>query len=84
MKQLFLFMGPYANHPQHCMRNPCETVLLKTIELAGGKTFLSPNFNILLLLQVLLNRPNFYESCESWRSREIREKVLSDIYDGKV
>ena len=35
-------------------------------------------------LQELLNRPGFQEACESWRSRDVIEGILNDIYDGEI
>lgn len=34
-----------------------------------------------VLLQILLERPGFCESCEQWRTRGNTEGVLNDVYD---
>jgi hypothetical protein len=36
------------------------------------------------LLQELLQRPGFKESCEKWRQRERKHGIYTDIYDGKI
>ena len=35
-------------------------------------------------LQIFLNRPNFFSSCELWRTRKEEAGILSDVYDGQV
>ena len=35
-------------------------------------------------LQLLLDKPNFYNDCEHWRHRVSSHGELNDIYDGKV
>lgn len=76
-------------HPQQRMRAPCGELLLKTVELSSGKRILYPNLiycylSLEVSLQAFLNRPNFYNDCEVWRSRKIDNNVLRDIYDGKI
>ena len=71
------------------MRRPCGTVLLKSVELASGAKYLYPRLTYCYLglevsLQSLLQRPNFYESCNLWQSRQANEGVLRDVYDGKI
>ena len=75
---------------QHTHMNECKChVILKTVELASGRTYLYPRLTYCYLglkvsLQRLLLRPDFSSDCELWRSRQIDEGVLSDVYDGKV
>ena len=76
-------------HPHRHMRNPCGTLLLKTVELAGGCTFFYPFLtycyvNLDISLQSFLDRPEFYDQCEHWRSRQQRDDVYCDVYDGKI
>ena len=71
------------------MRAPCETVLLKRVELASGSTYFYPYLtycylSVQLSIQSFLLRPEFYEHCELWRTREMHSEYLSDVYDGKI
>lgn len=71
------------------MRQPCGTVLLKTVELAGGKVILYPfvtycYIGLEITMQLLLQKPYFYLDCERWRKRKIDTELLQDVYDGKV
>ena len=80
---------PFPNHPHASRRLPCGTVLLKTVELANQKRYLYPHLMYCYLgleasLQLLLDKPNFYNDCEHWRHRVSTHGELSDIYDGKV
>ena len=79
----------FPSHPQERMQRPCGTVLLKSVELASGAKYLYPRLTYCYLglkvsLQSLLQRPNFYESCNLWRSRQANEGLLRDVYDGKI
>lgn len=79
----------FPNHPQHRRRLQCGSLLLKTVELAGGRKYLYPYMtycylNLDVSLQLLLNSPNFLNNCELWRQRKPGTDMLSDIYDGKV
>lgn len=76
-------------HPHQRMRRECGVVLLKTVELAGGKKCLYPRMTYCYLglevpLQALLMKPDFYTNCELWRSRSKDQGVMHDVYDGKV
>ena len=56
-------------------RQRCNTVLLKTVELTGGKKILDPKKvycyqSLQSGLQRLLLQPGFLSLCEQWRSRE--------------
>lgn len=79
----------YPNHTQLRMRKPCGATLLKTVELAGGRTFLYPYmtycyFSLESSMQMLLDKPDFFSNCEQWRNRQASTEVLQDIYDGKI
>ena len=76
-------------HPHHSMRSSCGTLLLKTVELAGGRTYLYPFLSYCYVgldqsLQLLLNRPDFVNQCEQWRSVRPRDGILYDVYDGHI
>lgn len=71
------------------MRNPCGTLLLKTVELSTGRTYFYPfltycYLNIDISLQSFLDRPDFYNQCEHWRAREQQDDVFNDVYDGNI
>lgn len=75
-------------HPQQHMRNFCGTLLLKTVELATGRTYFYPfltycYLNIDISLQSFLDRPDFYNQCEHWRARKRQDDIYRDVYDGK-
>lgn len=80
----------FPNHSQERMRRPCKTPLLKTVELAGGRIFLYPFVTYCYLglevsLQMLLNRPKFFEKCENWRSQSSNSSfILKDVFDGNM
>lgn len=76
-------------HQQRRMRAECGTLLLKTVELAGGRKEFYPYMtycylNLDISLQLLLNKPEFFEQCELWRNRKKTPGVLRDVYDGKL
>ena len=70
-------------------KSPCNTLLLKTVEVASKKKILYP-FKIYCYqsikdsLQKLFNQPNFDKHCEHWRTRSSIEGTISDIYDGQI
>ena len=35
-------------------------------------------------LEELLNRPNYVNLCESWRSKKKESGILCDVYDGEM
>ena len=78
----------YPNHTQHLRREPCEAVLLKTIEFSSGRKILYPNKifchkYVKSSLQELLLLPGFQQDCEHWRSRSICDD-LRDVYNSNV
>jgi len=80
---------PYPNHPHASRRLPCGTALLKTVELSNKKKYLYPHLMYCYLsleasLQILLDKPDFYDDCDHWRHRALSEGELSDVYDGKM
>ena len=64
-------------------------LLLKSVVVITGKVILHP-FKVYCykslqdFLQILLNRPNFHADCEKWRTRQIQEGLLKDVYDGLI
>ena len=79
----------FPNHSQQRMRQPCGTILLKTVEIAGGQVILYPfmtycYIGLKIAMQLLLQKPSFYLECEKWRKRVVDSEVLQDVYDRKV
>ena len=61
----------FPNHSQQRMRQPCGTILLKTVEIAGGQVILYPfmtycYIGLKITMQLLLQKPSFYLECEKW------------------
>lgn len=78
----------YPHHRHSNKRTACNTILLKRVKI-GGKFKLVPRKtfvyrSIIKAIQMMLVRENFLQKCEEWRSRNIEEGVLGDVYDGKV
>ena len=78
----------YPNHPFPSRRKECGHLLLKSVTFSSGRNILYPHKvycykSLQSSLQELLFRPNFYQSCQYWRSRNVSDK-LSDVYDGSV
>lgn len=79
----------YPKHPQRRMRQPCNTILMKTVELSSNKRILYPYLTYCYLsieasLQFMLMRPSFLTECNKWRTRRVKCDVLQDVYDGKI
>lgn len=77
----------FPHHPHIRMRLPCNVPLLKTVQVASGKSILYPFLSYCYLslnisLQAMLLRPNFYSQCELWRSKT--GSNLADVMDGKI
>ena len=76
-------------YPQQHKRNPCGTLLLKTVELSTGRTYFYPfltycYLNLDVSLQSIFKRPDFYNQCEHWRAREQKDDIFNDVYDGNI
>ena len=80
----------FPNHIQSRMRIPCDHILLKTVRATNGSTYLQPYKtycyqSIVDSFEQLLNRPNFIQTCEQWRSRiNYDVNVMQDVYDGEI
>lgn len=78
----------YRPHPT--FRKYCNTTLLKTVHLRGGKKKLIPfkvycYSSLQASLQKLLLRPKFADLCEHWRKRKPSgTNIMSDVYDGRI
>ena len=78
----------YRDHPRPSCRNPCAVNLMKEIALKNKikyypkKTYCYHPLKTSLLN--ILQRKDYLRLCEHWRTREIGDGVLADIYDGCV
>lgn len=67
----------------------CNTKLVNKVILKNGITRFYPLKvycwkSIISQLESILQRERFPDLCEHWRSRQVKESVLSDMYDGEV
>ena len=70
-------------------RTACGELLLKEVSLKSGETKLYPfkvySYNsVTESLKYFLQRPGFASKCELWRSKDIPEGYLPDIFDGHI
>ena len=78
----------YPNHPHQRMRQECGTLILKTVEKAGGKYIYYPflvycYLGLEPMLRLLLQQETFSVMSEKWRERA-EDDYYHDVYDGKV
>lgn len=78
----------FPNHALAHFRRPCGEVHLKPVSMQG-KTNLVPRKSyscksIEESLEILVKRECFEDLCESWRSRNVPNDNLMDVYDGDV
>ena len=79
----------HPSHPHATMRLPCDTLLLKTVELSDRKTYLYPYLVYCYLgphisLQSMFERPTFFKDCEHWKHRTNVGVEMRDVYDGNL
>lgn len=77
----------YPEHPHASRRSPCQTLLLKTVIFRSGNKILYPfktycYKSVQSTLQDFLLRPQFYASCQHWKSKP--QSTLSEVYAGRV
>ena len=78
----------HPNHPHISHRKPCDTTLLKTVrrkrsyDLEPFKVYCYKSLR--QSIEQLVKRKGFIDKCEKWRSREVPDGYLCDIYDGAV
>ena len=75
----------YPNHPHRTKRQPCGSILLKSVEFASGHTILYPFIiycykSLKDSLQNLLLNNEFYSNCQLWCNRVVENNCLSEIY----
>ena len=74
--------------PLDSRRRQCNGILLKTVELASGKTIFYPLMTYCYIdlqtsLQHLLLDQNFTSLCSHWKSMDTSLDKLEDVYDGR-
>ena len=80
---------PFPCHQQFSMRQPCNVLLLKTVELASGKRIAYPFLTYCYLsitssLEKFLQQPMFNSLCNEWRTRKVPKDHMCDVYDGQI
>lgn len=80
----------YPHHSQRARRQPCNSLLLKNVEVASKKSILYP-FKVYCYrslkhsLEQLFLRDSFFELCEHWKDRiKHSANVMEDVYDGAI
>ncbi len=77
----------FPSHPHRSMRLPCQTLLLKTVELASKRTYLYPFVTYCYLILVWKIHLKIclkgYTDCEKWRSRS-STRTMRDVHDGEM
>ena len=79
----------FPHHRQNFRRTACGKPLLKEVSLKSGQTKLYP-FKVYCCnsvsenLKYFLQRPGFASKCELWKSRDILEGSLADIFVGRI
>ena len=89
LKSKLCIFKPFPHHPHMHMRQNCNNLLLKTVELSSGKRLLYPFMTYCYMsiessLQRFLQRPSFYTLCQEWRNRSTKDGLLCDVYDGQI
>ena len=79
----------FPHHVQARMSAPCSMHLLKIVKSSCGSEYFAPfktycYRSVVSSLEVILNRPCMPDLCEKWRSRQILNDRLCDVYDGKM
>lgn len=80
----------YPHHPHLQKRQPCNTVLLKTVEFTSGRTILYPRLlycykSLKDSLQELLLNAEFVSNCHLWKKQTHTDCTnLNSIYDGNI
>ena len=67
----------------------CGEDLVYNVQLKNGESRFYPihyycSNSIINLLEKLLGKKGFAEKCEHWRSRNIPDGKMADVYDGKI
>jgi len=78
----------FRNHPFSSHRNPCGHKLLKEVITKTGKKFYPIKsycyYPLVKSMSSVLSQHNLIDQCEQWRSRNVQDNTLADIYDGRI
>ena len=78
----------FRNHPHPSRRQPCGHSLVKEIITKQGRKYYPRKTyrycSIITSLCDILQRKSYLDHCELWRSRQVPDGVLCDIYDGII
>ena len=80
----------FPKHPHASRRKPCSHSLLRQAVSNKGKAFFTPYqvFCYKSLVEsikyLITNDDKFFVLCNQWRSRNVSDGILADVYDGKV
>ncbi|CAG2220276.1 unnamed protein product [Mytilus edulis] len=78
----------FPNHRLPHLRKRCNEPLLKEINNSSSKILVPYKIycykSIKSSLSFFVKRNNFEDLCEQWRTRETKEGIMYDIYDGRI
>lgn len=80
----------FPNHPQLIRRQPCGSLLLKTVEIVSSSEKLLLPFkmycyqSLKISLRSLLSRQDFVSNCSLWKSQQVIDNDILDIYSGRI
>lgn len=78
----------FPNHRLAYMRKKCKEPLLKDVGEEGAskvvpfKTYCYKSLKS--SLETFVNREDFEDKCERWRSRQTQQNILHDVYDANI
>ena len=78
---------PFQYHPHLSHRKACGHCLLREVVTKSNKSFTFKTYcyhSIEKSMTAVLSRADLLDQCEHWRSQNIPENVLADVYDGRV
>lgn len=78
----------FPNHRLAYMRKTCKEPLLKDVGETGASKFVPFKTycykSLKSSLETFVNREDFEDKCERWRSRQTQQNILHDVYDGNI
>lgn len=78
----------FPNHRLAYMRKKCKEPLLKDVgedvasKFVPFKTYCYKSLKS--SLETFVNREDFEDKCERWRSRQTQQNILHDVYDANI
>lgn len=78
----------FPNHRLAYMRKKCKEPLLKDVGEEGASKFVPFKTycykSLKSSLETFVNREDFEDKCERWRSRQTQQNILHDVYDANI